>query len=41
MVNAAFGRLAQCHSHVQRTDREILFYRLLTIARQGHAKHDP
>jgi hypothetical protein len=26
MVNAAFGRLAQCHSHVQRTDREILFH---------------
>ena len=26
MVNAAFGRLAQCHSHVQRPDREILFH---------------
>ena len=26
MVKAAFGRLAQCHGHVQRTDREILFH---------------
>ena len=26
MVKAAFGRLAQCHSHVQRPDREILFH---------------
>jgi len=26
MAHAAFGRLAQCHSHVQRPDREILFH---------------
>ena len=41
LMNAAFGRLAQCHSHVQRPDSEIAFHRLLTIAQQGHAKHDP
>jgi len=26
MVNTAFRRLSQCHSHVQRTDRQIPFH---------------